>query len=81
MYRNTGFPYRNISQYTFWRTVAPLVACLFQSVFSENRVYIQEEFDNYSASLNKPSLQQSMHTIEMVGSIPVTRKVSIIHKG
>ena len=25
MYRNTGFPYRNISQYAFWRIVAPLV--------------------------------------------------------
>ena len=24
MNRNTGFPYRNILQYTFWRIVAPL---------------------------------------------------------
>ena len=51
---------------------------LLQNVFSENRVCIQEEVDNYNASLTKPSLKQSFHTPEIVGNIPVRTKVGIL---
>lgn len=48
-----------------------------RNVFSENRVCIQEEVDNYNASLTKPSLKQSFHTPEIVGNIPVRTKAEV----
>ena len=37
MYRNTGFTYRNISQYAFWSMVAPLLVTMGDIIYVKNK--------------------------------------------